>query len=99
GSVSRLADEPPARCIALLLALPLICWAGSGFTQALYKYQGPDGAWVYSDRAPADDQAVEVRELASAPAAPRVKVTHQFSDGSLRLMAANDYFAPVELIL
>lgn len=100
GGVSRLADKLlPARCAALLLALPLLCLAGSVIAQSLYKYRGSDGAWVYSDRAPADDQDVEVRELASAPAAPRVKVTHQFIDGSLRLMAANDYFAPVELIL
>ena len=84
-----MADKAPTRCVALLLALPLLCLAGSGFAQSLYKYRGPDGAWVYSDRAPPDEEAVEVRELAPAPATPRVKVTHQFIDGSLRLMAAN----------
>jgi len=99
GGASRLADKTASRCLTLLLALPLMCLVGNGLAQSLYKYRGPDGAWVYSDRAPPDDEAVEVRELGSAPATPRVTVTHEFVDDSLRLTAANAYFAPVELIL
>jgi murein DD-endopeptidase MepM/ murein hydrolase activator NlpD len=97
--VSRLADGTRARLAALLLVFPPLFLAGGAPAQSLYKYRGPDGAWVYSDRAPQNEDGVEVRDLPGAPANPRVTVTHRVVDGSLRLMAANDYFAPVELIL
>jgi murein DD-endopeptidase MepM/ murein hydrolase activator NlpD len=82
-----------------LLAVPLLCLCGASPAQSLYKYRGPDGDWVYSDRAPPDDKVVEVRELPGVSVSPRVTVTHRFADGRIQVMARNDYYAPVELIL
>jgi murein DD-endopeptidase MepM/ murein hydrolase activator NlpD len=83
----------------LLFALPLLCLVFPVFAQTLYKYRGLDGDWVYSDRAPADEAAVEVRELPGGSTSPRVSVSHNVTDGRMQLTAINDYFAPVELIL
>jgi len=99
GSVRRLAELKPSLRASLLLAVPLLCFGSASFAQSLYKYRGPDGDWVYSDRAPPDDEEVEVRELPGAPVTPRVTVTRGFVDGRMQLMARNDYYAPVELIL
>ncbi|HEX6260144.1 MAG TPA: DUF4124 domain-containing protein, partial [Woeseiaceae bacterium] len=99
GGARRSADFGQAGRAGLALAIPLLCLLSPSFAQSLYKYRGPDGAWVYSDRAPAEDEPVEVRELAGAPANPRVTVTHRLLDGRMQLTAVNDYFAPVELIL
>jgi murein DD-endopeptidase MepM/ murein hydrolase activator NlpD len=96
--VSRSAERAPPRHSRLLVLL-LLCFVGASFAESLYKYRGPDGDWVYSDRAPADAEAVEVREWNAATADPRVKVTHRLIDGSMQLTAKNEYFAPVELIL
>ena len=87
------------RLVPRALAFALLCVPTTGFAQTLYKYRGPDGAWTYSDRAPPDDGAVEVRELPAGPATPRVTVSHRLVDGRIELSARNDYFAPVELIL
>jgi murein DD-endopeptidase MepM/ murein hydrolase activator NlpD len=73
--------------------------AAAGFAQSLYKYRGPDGDWIYSDRAPPGDAAVEIRELPAGPAIPRVTVSHRLVDGRMQLSARNGYYAPVELIL
>lgn len=99
GGARQSADFAQLRRAGLALAIPLLCVLSPSFAQSLYKYRGPDGAWVYSDRAPAEDEPVEVRELAGAPATPRVTVTHRLLDGRMQLTAVNDYFAPVELIL
>jgi murein DD-endopeptidase MepM/ murein hydrolase activator NlpD len=79
--------------------LPFFSLVIPAFAQPLYKYRGPDGDWVYSDRAPAVDEAVEVRDLPEASASPRVTVAHRVADGRLQLAATNHYHAPVELIL
>jgi murein DD-endopeptidase MepM/ murein hydrolase activator NlpD len=67
--------------------------------QSLYKYRGVDGEWIFSDRPPPDDQAAEVRELASGIERPTVKVTHELLDARIFLRAHNAYYAPVELVL
>ena len=93
------ADPTLERQAGALLLVPLLCLVIPAFAQSLYKYRGADGDWVYSDRAPPDDEAVEVRDLPGGPASPRVTVAHRFADGRLQLAATNDYHAPVELIL
>ena len=68
--------------------------------QALYKYRGDDGEWIYSDRPPDDGQAVaEVRSL--TPTSPRsgVSIDYEADGDTVRLVATNEYFAPVELAL
>ena len=86
--------SPPLYLVLLLLLL-----AGDLDAQALYKYQGPDGEWMFSDRPPPDEQPVEVRELASGIVPPTVRVTHGLVEGRIELRAQNDYYAPVELVL
>lgn len=80
---------------------PLLAWmlAGSVEAQSLYKYRGPDGEWIFSDRPPPDDQPAEVRELASGIERPTVRVTHELLDERMYLRAYNAYYAPVELVL
>lgn len=73
--------------------------SASSVAQSLYKYRGSDGEWIFSDRPPPDDQAAEVRELASGHERPTVKVTHELVDARMYLSAHNAYYAPVELVL
>jgi murein DD-endopeptidase MepM/ murein hydrolase activator NlpD len=82
--------------LALLLASLV---AGPAGAQSLYKYRGPDGEWMFSDRPPPDDQPAEVRELASGVERPTVKVTHELLEERMYLRAHNGYYAPVELVL
>jgi murein DD-endopeptidase MepM/ murein hydrolase activator NlpD len=81
------------------LAIVLIGVAGAAHTQALYKYRGPDGEWVFTDRRPAESEALEVRELPMGEAGPTVTVSHSFGEPGLVMMAESTYYAPVELIL
>lgn len=90
------------RRILCLAAVGLV-WAtmtsAASVAQSLYKYRGPDGEWIFSDRPPPDDQPAEVRELASGIERPTVKVTHELLDERIYLRAHNGYHAPVELVL
>ena len=45
------ADSRP-RTAALLISTALLIVSGLVLAQTLYKYKGPDGEWVYTDRAP-----------------------------------------------
>ena len=71
----------------------------ASLAQSLYKYRGPDGEWMFSDRPPPDEQSAEVRELAPGIERPTVKVTHELLDERMYLRARNGYHAPVELVL
>lgn len=64
----------------------------------LYKYRGPEGEWIFSDRPPEGDAAVETRQLAGTER-PEVLVSHAMRDGRLQLTGSNGYYAPVELVL
>jgi murein DD-endopeptidase MepM/ murein hydrolase activator NlpD len=99
GNELKSADATLKRRAGILLLALLLYLSIPAFAQSLYKYRGPDGDWVYSDRAPPDAEAVEVRNLPGGSASPRVTVAHQLVDGRLQLAATNDYHAPVELIL
>ena len=86
---------------SLVLIALLGCVAVSAASaQALYKYRGDDGEWIYSDRPPDDGQTVaEVRSL--TPTSPRsgVSIDYEADGDTVRLVATNEYFAPVELAL
>ncbi|MDH3586681.1 MAG: DUF4124 domain-containing protein, partial [Gammaproteobacteria bacterium] len=76
----------------------VVCSAASA--QALYKYRGDDGEWIYSDRPPDDGQAIaEIRSL--TPSSPRsgVSIDYEADGNAIRLFATNEYFAPVEMAL
>ena len=83
-----------------LFALLGCVLAGVASAQALYKYRGDDGEWIYSDRPPDDGQAVaEGRSL--TPSSPRsgISIAYDIDGDTVRLIATNEYFAPVELAL
>ena len=89
-----------ARLSFVFLALLGCVAVSAASAQALYKYRGDDGEWIYSDRPPDDGQAVaEVRSL--TPTSPRsgVSIDYEADGDTVRLVATNEYFAPVELAL
>jgi len=86
---------------SLLVAIVLLLIAG-GFAsaQSLYKYRGPDGEWIYADRPPDDDTVVEVRQLQGGHKdGPEVRVTHEFVGRTVELVAHNESYAPIELVV
>lgn len=85
---------------ALLIALSLLLFVGGiAQAQALYKYRGPDGEWMYSDRPPVDGNAAEVRALNKGKSDIGISVTHGFNGSRVQLTAHNQFYAPVELVL
>jgi len=97
GSAGRLVKRSLKSLAVVGLLLAIV--GNSGLTQVLYKYRGPDGEWIYTDRAPQEKTQVEIRELPKGMTDPRVTVYHEFSDGKFNLIASNEYYAPVEVIL
>lgn len=95
-SAERRRPSPAAIVLACLCAAAA---GGAAAADTLYKFRGPDGEWIFSDRPPAGDQAVETRELASAGNGAEVTVSHRMLDGKLQLTGSNGYYAPVELVL
>jgi len=81
------------------MALSLSAYHSAQAAQALYKYKGADGEWMYTDRPPPDQREVEVREIEEAEAQPTVNVFHRLVGRQIRLFARNDFYAPVELDL
>ena len=73
--------------------------ANAASAQTMYKYRGPDGDWIFSDRPPPDGDADEVRTL--VPTIVRGSVDVEASDtpeGAL-FIAMNRFHAPVELVV
>jgi hypothetical protein len=84
----------------VLLALLGCAVCGSASAQALYKYRGDDGEWIYSDRPPDDGQAIaEVRNLTPTSPKSGIRIDYEVVGSGIRLIATNEYFAPVELAL
>lgn len=86
----------------LLLVCAALSFSGFGSAQAaqaLYKYKGTDGEWMYTDRPPADQREVEVREIDEAETQPTINVFHRLVGRQIRLFAQNNFHAPVELEL
>jgi murein DD-endopeptidase MepM/ murein hydrolase activator NlpD len=76
-----------------------VALTGPALAQALYKYKGPDGEWVFTDRAPAENASAEVRELPTGNGVPAVSVSNRLVDRQIQFYARNDFYAPVELVL
>lgn len=87
------------RAKALLLSAVLLFVSGFVAGQAMYKYRGPDGEWVFTDRAPEADLGTEVRDLPTGMKNPEVRVEYRVADRQIQLYAINEYLSPVELIL
>lgn len=82
-----------------LLTTLVVLLSGVVLAQSLYKYRGPDGEWVFTDRRPAGDTEIEVRELSRGDPDPRVHVAYEIEGDHINLYARNDYHAPVQLVL
>lgn len=83
-----------------LFALLGCVLASVASAQALYKYRGDDGEWIYSDRPPDDGKTVaEVRSLTPTSPKSGVRIDYDIEGDTVRLVATNEYFAPVELAL
>ena len=100
GAGPRSGRDRGRRCAALaaLLALALLMPLASG-AQALYKYRGANGEWIYADRPPGDGARAEVRQLEASSRRGLVTVQDEFVGRTLTLSATNDFHAPVELRL
>lgn len=85
--------------MAAVYALLLLGVFSTAAAQSLYKYQGPDGEWIYTDRAPNDGIQVEVRRLEAGDAATGLTVDHRNRGRVVDFIAGNGFYAPVELRL
>ena len=109
GSASTSARSFPGRCHAanclrsissgLLISAILLTISGISLAQALYKYRGPDGEWVFTDRAPETEAPAEVRELPTGVKKAEVSVIHRLVGRQIQFYASNEFHAPVELML
>lgn len=109
GSASTSDSPGPDRChsatklrfhsATLLILSGLLLFSGHATAQALYKYRGPDGEWVYTDRAPEEETRPEVRDLPTGMKTPEVKVEHRLVGRQIQLFASNEFYSPVEVVL
>jgi len=85
----------------LLVPLLVVALMGGRFAyaDALYKYRGGSGEWIYTDRKPVEETNVEVRELESSSVVSEFLVSHEFLGRSIEFTAHNDSYAPVEVRL
>lgn len=93
----RHAASPGILCAALWLAFCIV--PGQAFAQTLYKYRGSDGEWIYTDRPPQGEQVAETRQLEQGNAQPKLTVTDRRYDGQVGLIAQNEFFSPVEVVV
>ena len=84
---------------ALLISAILLGISAISLAQALYKYRGPDGEWVFTDRAPETEALAEVRDLPSGLKKPEVSLAYRLVGRKIQFHATNDFHAPVELVL
>lgn len=89
----------PRRPGALRIAAGLLAVALSAgvAAQSLYKYRGPDGEWVFTDRDPGGEREIEVRELSRGQPDPRVSLFYQVVDDEIQLFGRNEFHAPVQV--
>jgi len=89
--------------IAGTLLVPIVVLVLTGanlaYSDTLYKYRGENGEWIYTDRKPAAEQKIEVRELESSFVEPEFSVTHEIFGTSIEFVAHNEFHAPVEVRL
>ncbi len=85
------------RFSAAVLACFIVC--GPVLGQTLYKYRGSDGEWIYTDRPPAGEQAAETRQLDKGHGEPQLTVIDRQYDRQVSLIAQNEFYSPVEVVI
>lgn len=98
-SVSEFGSAKGVSGVHLAFAITVLIIAGAAPGQALYKYQDENGDWIFSDRPPAEEQTVEIRELPTGTRPPTVTITTRLVEREYQFIARNDYYAPVEVVL
>ena len=98
-SVKKIRSSQGINGVHLTLSISFVIFTGVAFGQALYKYQDENGDWIYTDRPPADEQIVEIRDLPTGAKPPTVSITTRLVDGEFQFVARNDFYAPVEVVL
>lgn len=88
-------NRKPAMLLLPFLAAMLVC--GSASAQTMYKYRGPDGEWIYSDRPPDDGRQSEVRNGGQEIRGGGLEVRNEFNGTAVVFTASNRYHAPVEV--
>ena len=84
----------------VLGVVALLLFSGSVHADSLYKYRGPDGEWIYTDRPPEDGSLVEIRQVeGEGDAEVGIKVTHEFVGRTVEIEADNPSYVPIELEL
>jgi len=83
--------------LRFVLALAVVTAFGTAVAQSLYKYRGPDGEWVFTDRDPGGGQDIEVRELSRGAEDPRVSLYYQVVGTEIQLYGRNEFHAPVQV--
>ena len=79
------------------IASGLLFFAAFASAQSLYKYRGPDGEWVFTDRDPGGGHDIEVRALSRGEPDPRVSLYYEVIDSEIQLFGRNDFHAPVQV--
>lgn len=78
----------------------LLSLAAAAPAQTLYKFQDPDGNWVYTDKRPSEVTKFEQQQLAGRAMNPSVTVrSEDATGGATALIVTNEYVAPVEILL
>lgn len=80
--------------VSLLFA---VIMSAAAIAQSMYKYRGPSGEWIYTDRKPSDDADAEELELKTRSRRPTFKVSHRFVNSRVELVADNNFYAPIEV--
>jgi murein DD-endopeptidase MepM/ murein hydrolase activator NlpD len=82
-------------------AIVLACLIAGGpvLAQTLYKYRGNDGEWIYTDRPPTDEKAAEIRQLDKGGGQPQLTVVDRQYDSQVSLIAQNEFYSPVEVVI
>ena len=100
GFVPRSVRSRLALAKLAIVGIAAVVFCGVAIAQALYKYRGENGEWIYSDRPPDDGQPVaEVRSLTPSSPNSGIKVRYELDGTDVQLVASNEFFAPVELAL
>ncbi len=85
--------------VSLALVLLAVVAPPPSQAQAVYKYRGENGEWIFADRPPGDDSMTEVRSLEVSPGDGNLDVSHGFDGRDVVVTASNDFYAPIEVTL
>lgn len=87
------------RAAVLTAVAGVLLAAFAADAQTLYKYRGPDGEWIYTDRPPEDGAEAEIRALARTPQKGSLAVRVTDAGRAVRFVADNRFHVSIQLRL